>query len=181
MAKRHHEWKRRTIYSFICSEMDVVRTVKKQEKRRSYQKKNEIDRGIDKTSHPVYIGYVFHDLPSQFFSLFRPLAHSSLCQQHEEGGGNWWESDNRGYWVTKERQIDSYKTAEECEQFSSSLFQLGNVLHVIFLYLCTKFIDLCSDPSKSSITFFCLASHTNKSEKESLPINFMQVLFQHLL
>lgn len=102
----------------------------------------------------MYIGYIFHDLPSQFFSLFRPLAHSSLCQRHEEGGGNWWESDNRGYWVTKERQIDSYKTAEECEQFSSSLFQLGNVLHVIFLYLCTKFIDLCSDPSKSSITFF---------------------------
>lgn len=37
--------------------------------------------------------------------------------------------------MAEERQKDAYETAEECEEFSSLLFQLGNVLQVIFLYL----------------------------------------------
>lgn len=126
------------LFSFICSETEVVRAVRNKENRRLYQMKNEIDTGTGITSAPAHIGYAFHHLSSQFLSLFRRPARTSRRRWHEEG-------------VTdgKKSLLKLQKNVKNSPVYYPSLV----MLYRLFSYTCPKFIDLWSDPSQSWITF----------------------------
>lgn len=97
---------------------------------------------------PAYIGYAFHDLPLLSSAFLTYSKYFSMTMAW--WGGNWWECWNNRYVVKgqkkgKDSLIKLQKNVKNFPVHYSTLV----MLYRLSSCTCTKFIDLCSDPSKS--------------------------------